>query len=277
MTFDIQRIRHITGDTDHASRILVIGLGSGGFPVMQHLAMSGWHRFSLVDPDVLDEVNLVKHPGNRSDIGKLKVEIARDWLLDRNPACTVDTYPYDVTKIDTGSLFAMLEEAAVVVAATDSNSTRHFINDQCLAARRPMTLGLVHRGGLGGTVLVVRPGRSGCYACMELVAEGLEMLPQNTDLEITDDETEMLYGRNLTGYSAAGLSADIAFVTAVHAQVTVAELLRAEESAGSTIRPTDSGWLAIRMRVGPSFAWRVDQLELPPIDGCVSCSELAWS
>ena len=56
---------------------MIVGLGSLGFPAMQHLAMSGVHRWVLVDFDTYEEDNLVKHVGMRSDLGRLKIDVAK--------------------------------------------------------------------------------------------------------------------------------------------------------------------------------------------------------
>lgn len=268
MTLDDERIRHLTGDGERTSRVLVIGLGSGGFPVLQHVAMSGWRRFTLVDPDTLDEKNLVKHPALRTDIGRSKVDIAADWLADRVPSCEVEKHQNSIEEMVTRRV---VEEADYVVSATDSNATRHFVNDLCVAAGTPMSLGLVHRGGTGGTVLAYRPDSTGCYACLESVAEGLDGLPSDTDLPVTELEQEMVYGRGIRGYAAAGLSADIGLVAALQAQLTLAELLALENGESSNLPPLDASWLAVRIRFPNAWNWQVDEIRLPRIDGCVSC------
>ena len=77
--------------------LVVVGLGSGGYPVVQHLAMCGLKNWTLVDKDTLDEENLEKHPAMREDIGKPKTKIAKDWILDRNPSAQVNCLDIDVT------------------------------------------------------------------------------------------------------------------------------------------------------------------------------------
>ena len=76
--------------------MLQIGLGSGGTPVCDHLTMNGVRNWILYDPDTLQDVNLVKHPRGRRDLGRLKVEIQREWILDRNPDAAVSVRAEDV-------------------------------------------------------------------------------------------------------------------------------------------------------------------------------------
>ncbi len=271
LTLDRERIRHLTGPGAQDSRIMIVGLGSGGFPVVQHLGMSGWTRFILIDPDALAPENLVKHPARRRDQRQLKVDVAAKWLLDRNPQCVVSKYPEDVTAIAPDELAELVRGCDMVVSATDSNPVRHFINDICVASQTAMTVGLVHRGGIGGTVMAFRPGKSGCYACLESVAEGVDGLPTDEDYPQTEFEQQMIYGRGIRDYAAAGLSADIALVAAVHAQVTVVELLARELPETPTVPRLSASWVAIQIRSNDSWHWRFTEFELPRIDGCVSC------
>ena len=268
---DSQRIRHLTGGAPQDSMITIVGLGSGGFPVMQHLAMSGWRRFTLVDPDRLEGVNLVKHPARRADLGRLKVDIAAEWLTDRNPACEVTTIPGDILEMEDGELAKLAGESDLIVSATDANSVRHVINELCVRTRTPMTLGLVHRGGTGGTVLGYRPGASGCYACLESVAESLDGLPSDHDYPRTSEEDEMVYGRDIRNYAVAGLSADIAMVAAIHAQVTIAELLVLEDAPEAAVPPLAGSWIALQLRSAGSWEWQPTVIDLPRIDNCVTC------
>src|SRR5690349_8686321 len=114
LELDRERIHHLTGTGAQDSHIAIVGLGSGGFPVMQHLAMSGWRRFTLVDPDRLESVNLVKHPGLRKDQGRLKVDIAAEWLVDRNPRCEVAVDPRDIRELGQHDMNKLAEESDLV-------------------------------------------------------------------------------------------------------------------------------------------------------------------
>ena len=79
------------------SSALVIGTGGLGSPVAMYLAAAGIGRIGLVDYDVVDSTNLQRQViHSTSTVGALKVDSARDRLLDLNPAIQVDTYnePY---------------------------------------------------------------------------------------------------------------------------------------------------------------------------------------
>ncbi|BAL90382.1 hypothetical protein AMIS_51620 [Actinoplanes missouriensis 431] len=265
---DTSRIDYLLANRNAADHIVVVGVGSGGFPVLQHLAMSGWANFTLVDPDTLDEPNLVKHPALRAELGRPKTAIARRWLLDRNPGVRCATVEADVLRLPEPELAELIGGAAMVVSATDSNPVRHFLNDQCVRHATPMTVGLVHRGGIGGTVLAYRPGVTGCYACMETVAEGLGHLPDDDELPITEEEAETHYGHNLRDVAAAGLSSDIAMIAALHARLTISELLSRDQRAESP------NWISMRIRDDAGLAPEAHRLTLPAIDKCPSCGPI---
>ena len=270
---DCQRIRHLTGAGTQDSKITIVGLGSGGFPVMQHLAMSGWRRFTLIDPDKLESVNLVKHPGLRKDQGRLKIDIAAEWLADRNPHSEVVVDPRDIRDLAESEMSRLAEESDLIISATDSNSIRHMINDLCVRTQTPMTVGLVHRGGTGGTVMAFQPGMSGCYMCLETVSEGLEGLPADQDYPRSQEEQDIIYGRGQRNYALAGLSADIAIVSAIHAQASMAQLLDLEQAARSIPR-LNASWMAIQIRLASNWEWQTTLIDLPKIDGCICCSNI---
>jgi molybdopterin/thiamine biosynthesis adenylyltransferase len=267
---DTSRIDHLLENRRPADHVVVIGVGSGGFPVLQHLAMSGWSNFTLVDPDTLDEPNLVKHPARRSELGRPKTTIARDWLLDRNPGLQCRTVEEDLLTLPETQVDELIGGAALVVSATDSNAVRHFVNDRCVRHLTPMTVGLVHRGGVGGNVFAYRPGVGGCYTCMETVAESLGHLPSDDELPITEDEAERLYGLDIRSASAAGLSSDIALIAALHARLTIGELLGPKSGAASA-----TNWISMRIRGDDGLSPEAHRLTLPMIDGCRSCGPVA--
>ena len=76
--------------------VLCIGLGTGGAHVAVELAKCGVGRFLLVDRDRLSVGNVVRHPGGISQVGRSKVNVVRDLILEKNPNAQVDVHPIDV-------------------------------------------------------------------------------------------------------------------------------------------------------------------------------------
>ncbi|WP_214407872.1 ThiF family adenylyltransferase [Pseudonocardia lacus] len=240
---DTSRIDYLlanSGLTD--SKIVIAGLGSGGIVVLERLAMTGIKRWSLFDPDVLTAVNLVKHPARRCDIGRLKTDIAADWLVDRNPECKIDHAGGDV--FDAPGFADEVGNADLVVCAVDNAAARSFVNEVCVEKRSPCVFGSVFRTGLGGEVFAYLPGETGCYNCMRLFS-----LEQGRDIEnwldLTDEETQRIYGVGQADFTASGLAADIAVIASLHAHYITALL----GSGNSDYLTAPSfNWLTVALR-----------------------------
>ncbi|WP_290054347.1 ThiF family adenylyltransferase [Amycolatopsis solani] len=241
MTSDVQldttRIDYLIDTSRLADKkIVVVGLGSGGAVVLERLGMTGIGRWSLYDPDRLEAVNLVKHPARRADLGRLKTDIARDWLLDRNPAYRIERVGGDVLA-DPG-FPEDVGEADVVLCAVDNSPARSFVNSVCVAKRVPVVFGSVFRTGMGGEVYAYLPGETACHDCKTLFS-----VEQKRDLDnwldLTDEETQRIYGLGEQDFVASGLAADISVVASYHAHYVV-----------SLLAGRDSRYLSL-----PSFNW----------------------
>jgi molybdopterin/thiamine biosynthesis adenylyltransferase len=156
-----------------ASRVLLVGVGGLGSPVAMYLATAGVGELVLSDPDQVGPENLQRQIAfRRADIGRDKVEAARQSLAGLNPdvRCTV----YNKC-LDPAELEAEVGRADVVVDASDNFATRFALNRVCREQRTPLVSGAVIR--LEGQVAVFRLDRpdSPCYRClyqdMEEVAE----------------------------------------------------------------------------------------------------------
>lgn len=221
---DFQRIRYILSPEElEDKRVVVVGLGSGGAPIIQHLAMNGVRNWALFDPDSLEEHNLVKHPGLRGQMGMQKTRIMRDWLNDRNPDSKIALYPIDV--INSPEFEAEVQEADLVISATDSRSAREYINDVCVRYAVPCVVGDLFRTGVGGQVFSYIPGATGCHHCLDIVSEKLGWNSIDSHIEMTDDEKERWYGLDEREYKASGLSMDIAIISAIFARAALRILL----------------------------------------------------
>ncbi|MDS4021257.1 MAG: molybdopterin-synthase adenylyltransferase MoeB [Candidatus Competibacter sp.] len=145
------------------SGALIVGLGGLGSAVAMYLAAAGVGRLTLVDFDRVDLSNLQRQIVHRTaDIGRLKVESARDTLLALNPLVEIVTI---ARALDEAELLEQARRADVVVDACDNLPTRLAINAACVRAGAPLVSGAAIR--LEGQVLVWRPGGEGaCYRCL---------------------------------------------------------------------------------------------------------------
>lgn len=146
------------------SRVLVLGAGGLGSPVSMYLAAAGVGTLALADFDNVDLSNLQRQVAHRtSDIGRPKVESARDTLLSLNPDVEVialNQYLQDE------ALEEQVRLADVVVDATDNFESRFVLNDVCVRARKPLVSGAAIR--MEGQVTVFHNERddSPCYRCL---------------------------------------------------------------------------------------------------------------
>ncbi|CDI01986.1 Molybdopterin-synthase adenylyltransferase [Candidatus Competibacter denitrificans Run_A_D11] len=145
------------------SHALIIGLGGLGSVAAMYLAAAGVGRLTLVDFDKVDLSNLQRQIIHRTaDIGRLKVESARDGLLRLNPTIEIETVPAALTET---ALREQVALADVVVDSCDNLPTRLAINAACVGARVPLVSGAAIR--MEGQVLVWQPHAQGaCYRCL---------------------------------------------------------------------------------------------------------------
>src|SRR5579864_6811905 len=95
------RVKHLFSPEELRNKLVVqVGLGSGGAAVNDHLTMNGVRRWVLFDPDIFDELNLVKHPRLRAQLGRAKVNNQKDWILDRDPDAEVQVGVENVLESD---------------------------------------------------------------------------------------------------------------------------------------------------------------------------------
>ena len=223
MNFD--RIRYIlTPEELENKTVVVVGLGSGGAPVAQHLAMNGVKNWALFDPDALDETNLVKHPGMRIDLYRPKVHIMADWLRDRNPESNIREYPENI--LDSTDFEREVKHSDLVISATDSLSVRQFINRVTVRHAIPCVTASVFRTGFGGEIYVSLPGKTGCFQCLNLVSVKLGWAQLDNQVDLTDDEQTRIYGLGEKEYRASGLSMDISIISAIMAKKALHVLLK---------------------------------------------------
>lgn len=146
------------------SRALIIGLGGLGSPASMYLAASGVGHLILSDDDTVDLGNLQRQIAHRTaDVGRLKVESARDTLLTINPTVEVTTLG---RRLNHSELCAQLREVDVVLDCSDNFATRFAINDAALSTGTPLVAGAAIR--FCGQVLSVDPRQetSPCYRCI---------------------------------------------------------------------------------------------------------------
>jgi molybdopterin/thiamine biosynthesis adenylyltransferase len=144
-----------------AGRVLVIGAGGLGSPVALYLAAAGVGAIGIADPDAVELSNLQRQIAHQTkDLGRPKVESAREKMTDMNPEVRVETYPYRVMADTIGDLVPRYD---FVIDATDNFAAKFLINDACVLAGKPYSHGGILR--FDGQTMTVLPGTA-CYRCI---------------------------------------------------------------------------------------------------------------
>lgn len=145
-----------------AARVLMIGAGGLGSPLGLYLAAAGVGTIGIVDFDVVDETNLQRQLlHGTSDVGRPKLDSARDRLLDVNPHVRIEGHEARLSSANARELF---REYDVVVDGTDNFPTRYLVNDACVLLGKPNVYGSIFR--FEGQNSVFWAERGPCYRCL---------------------------------------------------------------------------------------------------------------
>jgi adenylyltransferase/sulfurtransferase len=145
-----------------AARVLMIGTGGLGAPVGMYLAAAGVGTLGVVDFDVVDASNLQRQiVHGTKDVGRPKIESARDRLNDINPNVKIE--PYE-TRLTSENALELFREYDMVVDGTDNFPTRYLVNDACVLTGKPNVYGSIFR--FEGQASVFWAARGACYRCL---------------------------------------------------------------------------------------------------------------
>lgn len=118
-----------------ASKVLVIGSGGLGSPVLLYLAAAGVGTIGIVDFDVVDDSNLHRQVlFGVQEVGKSKAEAAKQRLLSLNPYISINVYN---TQLTSYNALELIQEYDVVADGTDNFPTRYLVNDACVLLNKP--------------------------------------------------------------------------------------------------------------------------------------------
>jgi adenylyltransferase/sulfurtransferase len=143
-------------------RVLLIGLGGLGCPAAQYLAAAGVGTLGLVDDDVVSASNLQRQIlYSTADVGRPKVEVARERLRGLNPDVEIRVHPL---RLDSGNALETFADYDVILDGTDNFPTRYLSNDACVLLGKPNVYGSIFR--FEGQVSVFDSTRGPCYRCL---------------------------------------------------------------------------------------------------------------
>ncbi|MFA5504432.1 MAG: molybdopterin-synthase adenylyltransferase MoeB [Vulcanimicrobiota bacterium] len=145
------------------ARVFLVGAGGLGSPLGLYLAAAGIGTLGIVDFDRVEQSNLHRQViHGTKDVGRSKLESARDRLSDLNPHVEIVTH---ATRLNSKNALEILADYDVVVDGTDNFATRYLVNDACVLLGKPNVYGSIFR--FEGQVSVFHPAAGGpCYRCI---------------------------------------------------------------------------------------------------------------
>jgi len=154
------------------ARVLIVGAGGLGSPVLQYLAGAGVGYLGVVDADTLDASNLHRQPIYAlADAGAQKVELAAAAVRSINPTVHVETH---AIRFDSDNALALVRAYDIVVDCSDNFRTKYLINDAAVLAQRPAVFASVYQ--YEGQLQVYKPEpRHACLRCLwpDAIADGV--------------------------------------------------------------------------------------------------------
>ncbi len=144
------------------AKVLLVGSGGLGAPLGLYLAAAGVGRLGIVDFDVVDFTNLQRQViFGTSDVGRKKLEAARERLSNLNPEIRIDAYE---TRLTSDNALDILRDYDIVADGTDNFPTRYLVNDACVLLGKPNVYGSIFRFE-GQASIFGYPGGP-CYRCL---------------------------------------------------------------------------------------------------------------
>ncbi len=155
------------------SKVLLIGAGGLGSPTGIYLAAVGVGTLGVIDGDAVDLSNLQRQILHRTaDVGRPKVDSARDTIQALNPDVTVVPY---AERLTVDNIERIIKDYDLVVDGSDNFATRYLVNDACHLAGKPNVHGSIFQ--FEGMVTVLAPGRGPCYRCLYPVPPPAGLVP----------------------------------------------------------------------------------------------------
>jgi len=144
------------------AKVLCIGTGGLGSPIALYLSAAGVGTIGLVDFDVVDESNLQRQIAHfTTDVGRPKVESARDKLLGINPYLTVNLHGDGIRRDNVRDI---VRDYDIVVDGTDNFPTRYLVNDACVLENKPLIYASIFQ--FEGQATVFNYADGPCYRCL---------------------------------------------------------------------------------------------------------------
>lgn len=255
-------------------KVLIAGCGSGGSNVALQLVMSGVRNFTLLDKDVLEIENVIRHVCGRRYLGQKKVDALEDVLLDRNPKANIRKIEADIMEYP--YMESVIIESDVVVLATDNEPSRYRINELCVKNKKPFVVARVFTRGIGGEAFAYRPGSGGCLACLETFLARTTFREGIKEIDLaSEEERQKVYGMEIEEIKdSPGLSLDISFITSFHARFVLDAIARGLPERPKYLTPIAENYIVWGNRPVHPFNrhFHLQRIDLTRQDNCAVCA-----
>jgi len=228
------------------AKVLVIGAGGLGCPVLQYLAAAGVGEIGIIDFDFVEDSNLQRQVlFSVEDVGKLKTEVAAVKLAKQNPYVKLKDYPVRLLNKNALEIFPRYD---VIIDGTDNFSTRYLVNDACVLLNKPLVYGAVYK--FEGQVSVFNyTTEAPTYRCLFPVPPSAGSVANCSEIGVlgvlpgiigTLQATEAI--KIITGIGEV-LSGKIMLVDALAMNFSTVELIRNEDAWRNTAPATTKEFL----------------------------------
>lgn len=144
------------------AKVLIIGAGGLGAPAAMYLAAAGVGTIGIADADEVDLSNLQRQIIHATeDVGKPKVQSAKETMNKMNPDVTVNTYHEFVSS---ENITELIDGYDFIIDGTDNFPAKFLINDACVMAKKPFSHAGIIR--FKGQLMTYVPGEGPCYRCV---------------------------------------------------------------------------------------------------------------
>ncbi len=144
------------------AKVLCIGAGGLGAPLALYLGAAGVGKLGMVDFDVVDFTNLQRQViHGTSDVGRAKLDSARDTLLEINPNVEIVTHE---VRLSSDNALDIFKDYDVVADGTDNFPTRYLVNDACVLLGKPNVYASIFR--FEGQASIFYADKGPCYRCL---------------------------------------------------------------------------------------------------------------
>ena len=162
------------------AKVLVIGAGGLGCPVLQYLTAAGVGTLGIIDFDVVELSNLQRQIlFGTSTLGKNKAIAAKERLQDLNNTNTINAYPEPLTYQNALELFQQYD---IIIDGSDNFETRYLVNDACIITNKPLVFGAIYK--FEGQVSVFNYNDGPSYRCLFPKPPQKDTVPSCSDIGV---------------------------------------------------------------------------------------------